>query len=76
MPNVPVLTGCALCSVMYEWQASKAPGGDNRRKQIYLGESSSCDVGYLGYDPNHARLKPFIMWYDEDSETITVLSDA
>ena len=54
---------------MFEWQASnKTPGVNKGRKLIYLGESSSCDVGYLGYDPESRTVKTvYNVVFDEDS---------
>ena len=56
---------------MYEWQASnKTPGVNKGRKLIYLGESSGCDVGYLGFDPeSRSVLTVYNVIFDEDSST-------
>jgi hypothetical protein len=46
----------------------QTPGVNKGRKLIYLGESSSCDVGYLGYDPESRTVKTvYNVVFDEDS---------
>ena len=54
---------------MYEWVPSnKTPGINKARKLLYLGESTTCDTGYMGFDPESREVKTvYNVIFDEDS---------
>ena len=54
---------------MYEWiPSNKTPGINKARKLLYLGESTTCDTGYMGFDPESREVKTvYNVIFDEDS---------